>query len=405
MGLAEEPDGADPGAARDRRAVLRAARRAVRLVAGLALGTVTAPAELACALAGAAAVPVRAGGPRGRGAARRALEGAAWRLAALELRRLRFCGARGLPESPPRGSRPLAYVAARWPVGLLGGAVLLLLVLGAATVGQMAVAWLTGGTLDGIPPKPWIVLYLGTAAALLLFLDVMGMIGVLNLDRALAGRLLGPSPTERLERRITELAQTRAGVVAAVDQERRRIERDLHDGLQQRLVALAVLIGRARRGRSPELLDALLAQAHQEARAAIGDLREVAWRAYPSGLDSLGLQEALATLAERAAVPVTVDYELQERPAPHLETAAYFVACEAVTNAAKHAGAGLVTVRLARAGTMLVVRVHDDGRGGADPAGGGLSGLARRVAALDGRLAVHSPSGGPTTVTAELPCG
>ncbi|GII83830.1 ATPase [Sphaerisporangium siamense] len=400
MALAEEATGAVPGTTWRGRAV----RRAVRLLAGLALGTVTAPAELACAVAGAAALPFRAGGPRGRHAGR-AVEGAARWLAALELRRLRFCGARGLPESPARGSRPLAYVAARWPVGLLGGAVLLLLAIGAGTMGQVAAAWLTRGTFDDIPPTPWIVLYIGTGAALLLFLDVMGMIGVLNLDRALAVRLLGPSPTERLERRITELAETRAGVVAAVDQERRRIERDLHDGLQQRLVALAVLIGRARRGRSPELLDALLAQAHQEARAAIGDLREVAWRAYPSGLDSLGLQEALATLAERAAVPVRVEYGLEERPAPHLETAAYFVACEAVTNAAKHAGAGLVTVRLARAGTMLVVRVHDDGRGGADPAGGGLSGLARRVAALDGRLAVHSPPGGPTSVTAELPCG
>ncbi|MEV4085144.1 ATP-binding protein [Nonomuraea fuscirosea] len=138
---------------------------------------------------------------------------------------------------------------------------------------------------------------------------------------------------------------------------------------------------------------------------ALAELREVAWRAYPSGLDLLGLGEALAGVAERSSVPVTVDCRLDERPPMAVETAAYFVVCEAVTNAAKHAGAALITVEVEREDGAVAVRVRDDGAGGARTSGGGLSGLARRVAALDGRFEVSSPAGGPTVVTAVLPCG
>ncbi|WP_315985181.1 histidine kinase [Microbispora sp. CSR-4] len=191
--------------------------------------------------------------------------------------------------------------------------------------------------------------------------------------------------------------------MSAVGQERRRIERDLHDGVQQRLVALAVLIGRARRGRSPQLLDDLLHQAHEEAQEALRELREVAWRVYPAELDTLGLRESLSAVAERAGMPVTVAYGLAARPPGEVETAVYFVVREAMTNAAKHAAAGQVRVEIVEDGDTIVVRVRDDGRGGADPGGGGLSGLARRVAALDGRFQVDSPPGGPTIVSAELP--
>ncbi|WP_405394845.1 sensor histidine kinase [Microbispora hainanensis] len=191
--------------------------------------------------------------------------------------------------------------------------------------------------------------------------------------------------------------------MSAVGQERRRIERDLHDGVQQRLVALAVLIGRARRGRSPQLLDDLLHQAHEEAQEALRELREVAWRVYPAEPDTLGLRESLSAVAERAGMPVTVAYGLAARPPGEVETAVYFVVREAMTNAAKHAAAGQVRVEIVEDGDTIVVRVRDDGRGGADPGGGGLSGLARRVAALDGRFQVDSPPGGPTIVSAELP--
>ncbi|GAA3822235.1 sensor histidine kinase [Sphaerisporangium flaviroseum] len=394
-----------PGAEQDVRTAAQAVRvagRGVRTVSALLVGTGTALLELGF-LAGAGLVaPACLAGARGRRVSTRLIFAGAERLAALEVRRLR--PAEDLPSPPYGGRRALAYVAARWPVGMLGGMVLGLLVVGAGTGAQILWGWAHGENYDGIPPTLPVVIYIAVAGGVLLFLDITGMVGVTALDRALARRLLGPSPTELLERRITELAETRAGIVAAVDQERRRIERDLHDGLQQRLVALAMLIGRARRGRSPELLDALLLQAHDEAKEAICDLREVAWRVYPTGLDSLGLRDALATVAERAAVPVMVRYDLTERPVATVETAAYFVVCEAVTNAAKHANARLISVHLARRGAVIVVRVDDDGHGGADPGGSGLSGLARRVAALDGRFHLESPAGGPTTVTAELPC-
>ncbi|NUR85006.1 MAG: sensor histidine kinase, partial [Nonomuraea sp.] len=156
----------------------------------------------------------------------------------------------------------------------------------------------------------------------------------------------------------------------------------------------------SRRGRAE-----LLEQAHEQAQQALAELREVAWRVYPSGLDSLGLGEALAGVAERAGIPVRVTCELPERPPMAVETAAYFVVSEAVTNAAKHAAASLVTVDIRKEGETVVVRVTDDGTGGARSSGGGLSGLARRVAALDGTFAVDSPPGGPTAITAVLPCG
>ncbi|GAA4894218.1 sensor histidine kinase [Streptomonospora salina] len=224
------------------------------------------------------------------------------------------------------------------------------------------------------------------------------------LERRSARALLGPSLQDRLEHRIGELTESRAGALHTVDEERRRIERDLHDGVQQRVVALAMLLGRARRGSDPERAARLVAQAHEESQRLADEIREVAWRVYPTVLDESGLAAALAELAERAGVPVTVADRRTRRPARVVETAAYFVAREAVNNAVKHAGAAAITVDLADSGPDAVtVRVADDGDGGAEPHGGGLSGLARRVAALDGRLEVHSPRGGPTVVTAWLP--
>lgn len=369
--------------------------RVLRSLAGLALGIPTALAELVFLLVTA---PILAF-PR----ARRHVLAAAMRLADVEVRRLGLFS--GAEVSGYDGRRALRYVAWRWPVGVLGGLVLALLVVGVGAGGWLVWQWGRGERFDGMEPTMPLVLYMLVLGLVLLFLEIMGLVGLVALERQVARWALGPSPTELLERRITELAETRSGIVAAVDQERRRIERDLHDGVQQRLVALALLIGRARRGRAPELLDELLRQAHEEARGALGDLREVAWRVYPTGLDSLGLRDALATVAERAGVPVTVHYALDERPVGQVETAAYFVVCEAVTNAAKHAAASAVTVEIFKEGTVFVVRAQDDGHGGADPSGGGLSGLARRVAALDGRFHVDSPYGGPTTITAELPCG
>ncbi|MGP3919898.1 sensor histidine kinase [Nonomuraea sp. 10N515B] len=359
----------------------------LRQLVAVTLGAVTALGGLAFALP---ALPF-AGHPHAGAAARR--------LARLEARRLRVDAA-ALDALTGNDGRPLRYLAARAPVGLLGGMVIIMLVFGAWQGGQLAWAWLWGEEFDGMARSLPLALYTGTFGSVLLFVALSGVAGVHVLERRLAMRMLGPDRTEVLERRIAELAESRAGIVAAVDSERRRIERDLHDGLQQRLVALSMLVGRARRGR-PELLD----QAHQEAQQALAELREVAWRVYPSGLDSLGLGEALAGVAERSSVPVTVACDLRRRPPMAVETAAYFVVCEAVTNAAKHAGAGLITVEVCEEDPAVIVRVRDDGAGGASPAGGGLSGLARRVAALDGSFEVDSPAGGPTTITAVLPCG
>ncbi|MFF4621521.1 sensor histidine kinase [Nonomuraea jabiensis] len=361
---------------------MRVAAEGLRLLGAVTLGAVTALAELVFLLL---ALPLL-GNPNVTAAARR--------LARLEARRLR------LDPDALHDGRPVPYLAARVPVGVLGGLVIMLLVYGVGAGVLMLTAWARGERFDGMAPSLPLVAYLAIAGIVALFLDLSGVAGVHALERRLAVRMLAPDPTRALERRIAELSESRAGIVAAVDSERRRIERDLHDGLQQRLVALSMLVGRARRGR-PELLE----QAHQEAQQALAELREVAWRVYPSGLDTLGLGEALAGVAERSSVPVRVACDLRRRPPMAVETAAYFVVCEAVTNAAKHAGATLITVEVHEEDAAVLVRVRDDGAGGARAAGGGLSGLARRVAALDGGLEVNSPIGGPTTITAVLPCG
>lgn len=239
---------------------------------------------------------------------------------------------------------------------------------------------------------------------MLLFLDVQGLFSLAALDARIARECFGPSERELLQRRIDELATSRAAVLQAVDAERRRIERDLHDGVQQRLVALAMLLGRARRSRTPERADALLQQAHKESQDVLIELREVAWRVYPTALDNLGLREALGGVSERCSIPIRMDFGLAGPLPQSVETAAYFVVSEAVTNVTKHASATEVFVSVQQYGSVLVVRVEDNGAGGADPAGSGLTGLRSRVGALDGRLHVHSPPGGPTTISAELPC-
>ncbi|TMQ91680.1 sensor histidine kinase [Actinomadura soli] len=327
--------------------------------------------------------------------------------AATELERWRLRRFHGEDRPVQYGPlKALAYLVLRVPVGLLGAVILLLLVYGAAMAVALAWSWwVTGDYLDGIPPSWWIVLYTAVLGLVLLFLAVQGLVGVVALEKTVARRCLGPSPLEEYERRIAQLSVTRAEVVDAVDDERRRIERDLHDGVQQRLVALGMLIGRARRAGDGEKAADLLRQAHEESQRALEDLREVTWRVYPAALDGEGLRAALETVAERTPLPVTIAYDVPGRPPHAVETAAYFVVCEAVTNAAKHSGARRVRVDVTGSATMIGVRIEDDGGGGADPGGGGLAGLARRVAALDGAFGVDSPPGGPTVITAELPCG
>ncbi|MEV0677920.1 histidine kinase [Actinosynnema sp. NPDC050436] len=352
----------------------------VRVVVGLLLG-------LGTGLAALLVVPVfRSAGP--------------W-FAELERRRVhRFLG---VETADPTRARAVRYVLVRAPVGLLGGFVLAWLFYG-LVLGAIAVQRLVVNGLDGIDLYDDVAAALWTAliGGVLLYVEIQGIRGVVALEARVARRCLGPSEAELLRLRIDELAESRAGIVDAVDAERRRIERDLHDGVQQRLVALGMLLGRARR--HPEHADELLRQAHEESRHVLEDLRDVAWRVYPAALDSLGLADALEAVADRSPIPVEVHCG-QDDFSANVRTAVYFVVSEAVTNAVKHSGATMVVVDIRGDGAEVRVRVEDDGAGGADPAGGGLAGLARRVAALDGRFAVRSPAGGPTVVSAEFPCG
>ncbi|MCF1594973.1 histidine kinase [Streptomyces muensis] len=337
--------------------------------------------------------------PRTRRYALTALTAGVRRLVAVERRRRSaFFGDR-FPTRRVSDQRVLRYLAARTYTGLLTSIVVALLGFGIFLAGLL-VSGIARGTLSWQELLTQVLL-----GGVLLFLDVQGLFSLEALDTRLARDCFGPSERELLQQRITELATSRAAVLQAVDSERRRIERDLHDGVQQRLVALAMLLGRARRGgRTPEQADALLEQAHRESQEVLNDLREVAWRVYPTALDNLGLQEALAGVSERCSIPIRMDFGVTVPLPASVETAAYFVVSESVTNAAKHSCATDIFVSVHQHGPVLIVRVEDNGVGGADPAGSGLVGLRSRVGALDGRLYVHSPSGGPTTITAELPC-
>ncbi|MBZ4318083.1 sensor histidine kinase [Streptomyces huiliensis] len=249
--------------------------------------------------------------------------------------------------------------------------------------------------------------YLTAAGAGGLYGAVWLLKALARLDTRSALNRLGPTPAERLARRVEEVTESRAGVVDAADAERRRIERDLHDGAQQRLVSMAVNLGLAKVTLTdlPEEARKVIDEAHREAKAAIQELSDLVRGLHPAVLEDRGLDAALSGIADRAPLPVRVRVDLASRPAPAIEAVAYFVVSEALANVVKHAQASRAEVTVERFGGILLVVVSDDGVGGADEAGGtGLSGLAKRVASVDGTLSISSPVGGPTVVTVELPC-
>jgi signal transduction histidine kinase len=227
-----------------------------------------------------------------------------------------------------------------------------------------------------------------------------------TLEANLARAMLGPSRGQ-LSAEVQRLGQARTLAIEAAEAERRRIERDLHDGLQPKLVSLALELGiaRARFERDPGSARSLLEQAHEEAKIAIEDLRGLVRGIHPSVLDERGLDAALSALVAGCPVPVRAEVSLAARPDQTREAAAYFVVAEAITNLTKHAGASAATVAITGTGESLRVLVEDNGRGGAriEP-DGGLAGLAARVRALDGTFTVTSPPGGPTQVEAVIPC-
>ena len=299
-------------------------------------------------------------------------------------------------------------------VGMTGGTAGGLLVAACWSAPVLAVASLVGrwdggrGTVAGLG--------LVVLSAVLFLVAPRVAANVARVDEAAARSLLGPSRNEELALRVESLARSRAEVVAATDAERRRIERDLHDGAQRRLVSLAMQLGMARASLGddvPEPLRQVIEQAHDEATEALAELRQLVRGLHPAVLDDRGLDAALSGIAANAPLPVRLRVDVAGRCSPSIEAVAYFVVSEALTNVAKHADAGSAEVAVERAGGRLRIVVSDDGRGGAtldggadaDGAGTGLRGLAQRAAAVDGTLTVDSPPGGPTAITVELPCG
>jgi signal transduction histidine kinase len=228
-----------------------------------------------------------------------------------------------------------------------------------------------------------------------------------RLDLATARWLLAPRRADELGERVSLLETSRAAAIDSAEAERRRIERDLHDGAQQRLVALAMGLGTARERleSDPEGGRRLVADAHEEAKAALKEIRDLVRGIHPVILEDRGLDAALSAVVARSPVPVSLDVQVDGRLPAAVESAAYFVVAEALTNVARHAHATRAVVAIARASDRLVVEIRDDGVGGADPARGtGLQGLHDRVAALGGTVRIVSPSGGPTTVQVVIPC-
>jgi signal transduction histidine kinase len=328
----------------------------------------------------------------------------------------------GLRDGP--GWRAVAYQLLKLPVAVLASYAVFLWAAGMVNLTYPFWWGLfrnhpPGVTLDPVPaasPFPGRALHIATfagtfaafavGAAMLLAAPWVARAAVAG-DRRLLRGLLGPG---RLAQRVRDLEQTRALAVDDAAARLRRVERDLHDGAQVHLATLAMHLGQAKEqlgddgdppdvARARELLDA----AHRGAKDALGELRHLARGIHPPVLDH-GLQDALATLAATSAIPVELRCDLPDRPAPAIETIAYFCAAELLANAAKHSHATRVAIQATGGQGVLALAVGDDGAGGADPArGSGLSGLAQRVRTVDGRLEIDSPPGGPTWVTVRLP--
>ncbi|WP_084528781.1 sensor histidine kinase [Nocardia crassostreae] len=368
----------------------RIARRAVAVTMGLSLGVLTVPLELAAVAASPFSPrPVRAA-------------------TSFAGRRLRTWYGVELPAGPT-GHRAAAYLAIRAMLGVLTAIIAALIGAGAVVVAGIVIGAATGGAVPVFDaPEPgrvtWTtVAVLAAPGVVLGYLAVQGLFGVLSLEIRL-WKLFARPGSDVLEQRVVQLTATRADVIDAIDEKRRRIERDIHDGVQQRVVALSILLGRAERETDPAGQAELRRRAIAETGHILADLREVSWRIYPVMLARDGLRSALEALADRTPVPTHLDYRMPGRPPRLVESACYFTASEAVTNVIKYAAAQRIDITVSEAEGRLRLLVRDNGRGGADPTGTGLSGIASRITALDGTLSVDSPAGGPTIIRVEVPC-
>jgi signal transduction histidine kinase len=315
-------------------------------------------------------------------------------------------------RSPARW-KEIAYLLALFPVGCATYAVAAGVVSGGLALMALPayVAALPGGRarfglfeVSGIGALPM------TLAGVSLLVSAPWVVGVLaGLHRGVARTLLQPrANAAQLSARLTRAEASRAAAVDAGEAERRRIERDLHDGAQQRLVALAMDLGQAREklGSDPEEAARLVTGAHEEAKRALTDLRDLVRGIHPAILGDRGLDAALSAVVARCPVPVNLSVSLEARPPAAVESTAYFVVSEALVSVARHSRATRASVSIVGASDRLVIEVSDNGVGGADPGRGtGLAGLHERVEAVGGWLRVLSPAGGPTTVLAELPHG
>lgn len=315
----------------------------------------------------------------------------------------------GLPVAPARRAR---YLAVRLVVGLTSLGVVLLLAYGVLAAVLMIASWAFDARVpalsndEGEPTTGLTILSAAVPGVLLLYLAVMGLVGAAALERAAAARYLGTDDRAELVSRIESLVASRAGIVAAVEAERRRIERDLHDGAQQHVVALGMLVDRSRRAADDGAREALLAQAADETDRLLASVRDVAWSVHPTVIDTQGLRPVLGRLAARAAPRARLDFRLAGRVPAAVEACVYYVVAESLTNVAKHARASCADVVVTPGDGEVSVTVSDDGVGGAGMgAGRGLAGLAARAGALGGTFEVRSPAGGPTVVRAVLPCG
>ncbi|MEU0391091.1 sensor histidine kinase [Streptomyces chartreusis] len=300
----------------------------------------------------------------------------------------------------------LLFAGLLWPVDALAFTVFLLLPLSVAATPLLVAVFGEAKVL-----KLWLVTtWPAAVGCAVLGLVLLGLgaylLGVAAGARAGLARLLVAPREADLGARVVELARSRVRLVDAFEAERRRIERDLHDGAQQRLVALTMTLGLARLDAPPGPLAEQLAKAHAEAGTALEELRELIHGIHPKVLADYGLEAAVADAADRSAVPVDVDLRLPGRFSQAVEAAAYFVVCEALANVGRHSGASRAEVSGGHRDGRLVLQIRDDGRGGARAGeGSGLTGLADRVSVLDGRLSLSSPPGGPTLLRVEIPCG
>lgn len=260
-----------------------------------------------------------------------------------------------------------------------------------------------GGGYTWVLDTPWEYTLIVVVGLLLFFLTPWVIRGLASANRAFVRGMLGRDMTDR----VRELTASRSAAVDLAAEDRRQIERDLHDGVQQRLVSLAMDLGRAKdkMDSDPDAAKALVSEAHDEAKRAIDEVRDLARGIHPAVLTDRGLDPALSSLAARTSIPIEVSVDVAERAPASVEAAAYFVVSEALANVTKHARASKAMVTVRRSGDRLTVQVQDDGVGGATiDEGSGLAGLRDRVRALDGDLHLLSPHGGPTVLMAEIPC-